>query len=197
MNDISQWDSHRQKLNQPKDLSIEYAHIYTNNKIGEEHKLSLEILGQLYNGKEKQSLVVMVDDYSFPDPSFNYDEFTAWLKEKGFAPDLMIRESQLIPSCDEVLKLIKDNKLKEQISEYVRSKKYPCSLFVAAWYLLRLGYISAPMFDQKFVAERLVNILPLSFKPFEDKALEIINSTGLLESDEQIEHKYFEGRLVA
>jgi len=180
-----------------KEISIEYAHIYTNNKIGEEHKLSLDILGQLYKRKDSSSLVVMVDDYSFPDPSFNYFEFILWLTEKGFKPDLMIRESQLIPLCDEVLKLIKDNKLTEQISDYVRAKKYPCSLFVATWYLLRLGYISSPIFDSTLVAKKLINILPLSFKPFEDKAFDIIASTDFTNAVNQIEHKYFEGRLLA
>jgi len=139
----------------------------------------------------------MVDDYSFPDPSFNYEEFISWLAEKGFKPDLMIRESQLIPLCDEVLKLIKNDKLKEQISDYVRAKKYPCSLFVATWYLLRLGCILSPIFDSALVAKKLINILPLSFKPFEDKALEIIASTDYSNAVNQIEHKYFEGRLVA
>lgn len=180
-----------------KDISIEYAHIYTNNKIGEEHALSLEILGQLYKKDDGTSLVVMVDDYSFPDPSFNYEEFISWLTEKGYKPDLMIRESQLIPVCDEVLKLIKNIKLKEQIADYVRNKKYPCSLFIASWYLLRLGYIPSPLLDSNLVAKKLINILPLSFKPLEDKALEIITSTDFTEAAKQIEHKYFEGRLVA
>ena len=180
-----------------KEISIEYAHIYTNNKIGEEHKLSLDILGQLYKKEDSVSLVVMVDDYSFPDPSFNYEEFISWLIEKGFKPDLMIRESQLIPLCDEVLKLVKNNKLKEQIFDYVRAKKYPCSLFIAAWYFLRLGYILSPIFDSSLIARKLINILPLSFKPFENKALEIIASTDFSEATKQIEHRFFDGRLLA
>ncbi len=181
----------------PKELSIEYAHIYTNNRVGEEHAFSVDILSRLYKKEGSHSLVVMVDDYSFPDPSFDYEKFVAWLAEKGYKPDLMIRESQLIPLCDEVLKLVTDRKLKEQISDYVRAKKYPCSLFVAAWYFLRLGYLSSPIFERNLVAEKLINILPLSFKPFEDKALEIIASTGFSKAVKQIEHAYFDGRLVA
>lgn len=184
-----------------KDLSIEYAHIYTNNQIGEEHKLSVEILGELYRNEKEVghtiSLVVLVDDYSFPDPAFSYDDFSVWLTEKGFHPDFILRESQLIPACDEVLKLIKDDKLKAPISDYIRTKKYPCSLFIATWYLLRLGHISSEIFDTQFTAKRLINILPQSFKPFEDKALEIISSTDFADAVNQIEYKYFEGRLVA
>ena len=139
----------------------------------------------------------MVDDYSFPDPSFDYGIFTIWLKEEGFQPDIILRESQLIPSCDEVLSLITDDKLKDQISDYVRAKKYPCSLFIATWYLLRLGKVKSLIFSTGSTAERLINILPQSFKPFEDKAFEIINATEFSDAVKQIKNHYFEGRLLA
>ncbi len=182
-----------------KHISIEYAHIYTNNKIGDEQKFSLEILTDISKKQENKniSLVVMVDDYSFPDASFDYGIFTSWLKENGFEPDIIIRESQLIPLCDEVLKLINDAILKEQISDYIKAKKYPCSLFVATWYLLRLGHIRSAIFDEILVAEKLINILPTSFKPFEDKAFEIIKATQFNNAVERIDNEYFEGRLVA
>ncbi len=183
----------------PRDISIEYAHIYTNNRISDEQKLSLEILEKTkeeFEGKNI-SLVVMVDDYSFPDPSFDYGSFTSWLTEQGHAPDIVLRESQLIPLCDEVLNLVTDEALKNEISDYVRAKKYPCSLFVAAWYLLRLACIQNPILKTEQTAEKLINILPLSFKPFEDKAFEIIKATKYAGVIEKIDNRYFEGRLLA
>lgn len=181
-----------------KDLSIEYAHIYTNDKINDEHKLSLDILKNLKVGNENVSLVILVDDYSFPDPSFDYESFVSWLTKEGRKPDLVFRESQLISTCDEVLKLVKDKQLRSEIEDYIKTKKkYPCSLFVAAWYLLRLGYISSPLFDRKFIARELLNILPQSFEPFEKKAFEIISSTDFLTALQAIKYKYFEGRLIA
>ena len=184
-----------------KDISIEYAHIYTNNKINEEHEKSLQILGELKNELEKtnqtSSLVVLVDDYSFPDPTFDYEDFAKWLGSHNFQPDLIIRESQLIPLCDQVLDLVENEKLKNQIIDYVKNKKYPCSLFVAAWYLLRLGFLSFELFSDDLKTERLINILPESFKPFEDKGLEIIASTKFAKAKEQIEYRFFEGRLIA
>jgi hypothetical protein len=89
-----------------QDVSIEYAHIYTNQHIDDEHQTSLEILAMLKSSltvDQTSSLVVMVDDYSFPDPTFNYGEFAEWLNQQGHKPDLLIRESQLIPACDAVL----------------------------------------------------------------------------------------------
>ncbi len=177
-----------------KSLSIEYAHIYTNDKIGQEHELSLKVLDEVQKGNS--ALVIMVDDYSFPDPEFSYDELSIWLEGRGHKPDFIMRESQLIPLCDEVLKLIEDKKLKEEIAGYVRAKKYPCSLFIATWYLLRLGQIESPIFPKEFVAEKLLNILPESFKPFEEKAIEIIHLTKFADSVPKIDWKYFEGRKI-
>ncbi len=181
-----------------KDYSIEYAHIYTNNHIDSEQKFSIEVLKDITTEhKEKDiSLVVMVDDYSFPDTSFDYEIFTSWLDKQGFKPEIILRESQLIPLCDEMIVLIENKKLKEQISDYIITKKYPCSLFIATWYFLRLGYLKSPIFSEELISENLINILPLSFKPFEDSAFEIIRSTQFHSAMEKIENKYFEGRLI-
>lgn len=182
-----------------KDLSIEYAHIYTNNQISKEHEISLEILDEtMQKGAGKDvSLVILVDDYSFPDPTFDYDTFTSWLEDKGFKPDIVFRESQLIPLCDEVLKKLRDDNLREQLNEYIKAKKYPCSLFISAWYLLRLGYLTHPSFNENLYAKRLLNILPQSFRPFEDKAIEIISASVFAGAENMIEYSFIEGRLIA
>jgi hypothetical protein len=188
-------------MNAEKDVSIEYAHIYTNNKIGEEHELSLGILSTLYKQEEDKehtiSLVVLIDDYAFPDSSFDYVSFSNWLQEMGFMPDVMLRESQLVSLAEEVRWLIKDDELRGKVSDFIRTKKYPCSLLTATWYLLRLGYLSSPLFDARFISRTLINILPLDFKPYEEKALEIIRLTKFAQAANQIQYKYFEGRMVA
>ena len=183
-----------------KDVSIEYAHIYTNNKISEEHEISINILSKLKKDLEREnksmSLVIMIDDYSFPDPTFDYKSFTTWLNEKGYAPDVIIRESQLIPVCDMVLENLNDKKLHTKIVDYIKSKKYPCSLFIAAWYLLRLGYLEYDGFNKEYNAKKLINILPESFKPFEDEGLKIISASKFSEAVDKIEYSFIDGRLV-
>jgi len=174
-----------------KKISIEYAHIYTNSQISDEQKLSLEILNDL--DKDNSSLVVLVDDYSFPDPTFDYNVFSNWLSEHGHKPSVMMRESQLIPLCDQVLGLMKEGELKNEITSYIKSKKYPCSLFIASWYLLRLGKLQHAGFPENEYAKQLINILPESFRPFEVKGVEIIK-TLYLDLVEKIENKYFAGR---
>lgn len=184
-----------------KKVSIEYAHIYTNSKIDQEHQLSLDVLGKVREEESEKGnqvfLVIMIDDYSFPDPSFDYEGFSRWLGSSGHLPDAIIRESMLIPLCDEVLRLTEDPVIREQVTEYVRSKKYPCSLFIAAWYLLRLGCLNSSLMDEKFFADKLINILPRSFEPFEEKAFEIIRATKFADRASRIENRYFEGRLIA
>ncbi|HWZ65365.1 MAG TPA: hypothetical protein VNX65_01045 [Patescibacteria group bacterium] len=182
-------------------ISVEYAHIYTNQHISEEHQTSINVLSEVkqtaHDEGKNLSFVVMVDDYSFPDPSFDYRVFSGWLEERGFKPDLLIRESQLIPVCDDVLSVLQNDKLKDQITDYVKAKKYPCSLFIASWYLLRLGKLFSPVFPAELVADELTNILPESFKPFEDKGLEIIAATPYVESVKAIHYRFLPGRLVA
>ncbi|MGB0925365.1 MAG: hypothetical protein ACPGTS_01505 [Minisyncoccia bacterium] len=180
------------------DYSIEYAHIYTHQNIDLEHEFSTNILKEVFAELSgKKSLVVMVDDYSFPDPGFQYDKLEIYISKKGFSPDLVIRESQLISACDVVLSKILDRKMHKQITSYIISnKKYPCSLFIATWYLLRLGRIESVFFDTNNSAKKLVNILPKSFAPFEDRALDIIRNTEFKEDISNIENRYFEGRII-
>ena len=182
-------------------VSIEYAHIYTNQHITDEHKLSVEVLNEVETSAKSQgkdvSLVVMVDEYSFPDPTFDYASFSKWLKSEGYGPDLLFRESQLIPVCDNVLSLMENHELKSQIIDYIKAKKYPCSLFIAAWYLMRLGKIESALFPSYLISDELINILPESFKPFEDMGLEIIASTPYADVVTKIHYKFLPGRLIA
>lgn len=182
-----------------KTVSVEYAHIYTNSRISEEHTQSLLLLDQVKaeNAASIMNLVVMVDDYSFPDPTFDYRQFSDWLEGQGYKPDLIIRESQLIPVCDELLMVMDGGKLKDSIVDYVKSKKYPCSLFIAAWYLARLGYLETPLVPDVCIANSLINILPESFRPFEEKGLNIIKQTPYNMAVQDIEYKFIEGRLLA
>lgn len=184
-----------------KKISIEYAHIYTHNKISEDQNLSLQVLKDIFSerniAQKDVSLVIMVDDYSFPDPTFNYHDFSQYLSENNFPPDIIIRESFLIQDCDRVISLIEDNHLQSEIISYIQEKKkYTCSLFIATWYLIRLGCIKTDFFQEQYIAETLINILPESFKPFEDKAFEIISKTPFAYTISNIENNYFQGRLL-
>ncbi len=86
---------------------------------------------------------------------------------------------------------------RKKIEDYIISaKKYPCSLFIATWYLIRLGCIECIFFPHDHTAGTLINILPQSFSPFEDRALEIIANTPFSMYCDKIENRYFEGRII-
>lgn len=172
-----------------KPVSVEYAHIYANAGIGEEQTVSVEALATI--AEPDRSLAVLVDDYSFSDRGFDYPAFVSWLAERGSAPDVLIRESRLVPLCDEVLGMIGDASLREELTAYVRAKKYPCSLFIAAWYLLRLGRLSHEDFPSAEYADRLVNILHERFRPFEERARAILQATPHADYLLRIENRYF------
>ena len=178
-----------------KKISIEYAHIYTNSEIKYEHEAALKYL-KPYTADEQNSLVLMIDDYSFPDPTFDYNLFNKWLVENNSKPSILIRESQLIPDCDRVLSLINDNQLRKDLVSYIRKGKYPCSLFIATWYLIRLGCIDSKIFPKSEQAESLLNILPESFKPYEKKGLEIISSTDFAGKVININYQLIPGRNI-
>ncbi|MEK7152725.1 MAG: hypothetical protein AAB834_02155, partial [Patescibacteria group bacterium] len=129
-------------LLQAFDYSIEYCHIYTNERISGEHASSVNKLKRIVAQMEKSrtyNLCVMVDDYTFPEENFDYDSFYEWLHIMDAIPHVFIRETSLIPSADEVVELIDDTKRKKRLRNYIARKRYPCSLFIAAWYLSRLG----------------------------------------------------------
>lgn len=177
-----------------KKISIEYAHIYTNEDIKKEHETAIDHLKPYI--KNENSLVIMVDDYSFPDPTFDYVNLNNWLKDRNAKPDVMIRESQLITNCDYVIGLIQDSNLQNNIISYTKKGKYPCSLFIATWYLIRLGCIESNIFPKKEQSKKLLNILPESFRPYEEKGLDIIRSTKFKDRVSDIDYKFIKGRSV-
>ena len=182
-----------------KKFSIEYAHIYTNEETNKERDFEIEILNKIFSEikKEDSVLMAMVDDYSFPDPSFDYSDYVKNLEKTGHKLDFIFRESQLIEDCDKTIQLIKDIELQTEIVEYIKSKKkYPCSLFIATWYLIRLGKIKSKLYPDNLVAEKLINILPESYRPLEEKGLKIIASTEFIDELKNIENEYFEGRKI-
>jgi hypothetical protein len=183
-----------------KKISVEYAHIYTNQDFNLECDVFKEQLDTLSQTTERSdvSLVVMVDDYSYPDPNFDYSSFVNHVEDSTkYIIDNLIRESELIKYCDIVLREINNPTLKSELTNWIMlNKKYPCSLFIATWYLIRLGKIEAELFGEDNTAEMLINILPSSFLKFENKGLEIIKSTKWAAFISSIQNIYIEGRSI-
>ncbi|MFE3261001.1 hypothetical protein ACFXPS_38555 [Nocardia sp. NPDC059091] len=181
-------------------LGIEYAHIYTDQQFSAQHKQSIEELHKLPADTDSVR-IVLVDDYStgLPVGRFDMEEFLSRLSRHNALPDVVVLESTLSPFCPLVVDLIGDSKLKRKIIGYHRTRgRYPCSLLVATWYLLRLGFFGNPDVPcvygtaEKLYTDRILTILPDCFMTPETDALEIIRETGNLSMIQNIEHIFFE-----
>lgn len=180
------------------DLSIEYAHTYTDRAFSEETAASVVLLAERLRGApDSRQLLVLVDDYS-PDPpdTFDYAGFLARLGHHGAAPDLLVKESALLGANRMVLAELGDTRLGRQLRRYVEMhERHPCSLFVASWYLARLGHLHHPALPI-VPAHRLLNILPERFREFEDRALDIIVAVAGLATAARVETLYFPSPLA-
>lgn len=60
--------------------------------------------------------------------------------------------------------------------------------------MIRLGCVESTIFPTGEVSEKVLNILPESFKPYEEKGLNIIRNTEFKDMVERIEYKFIQGR---
>jgi len=180
------------------DYSIEYCHIYTNEGAGNEHIASIDTLNTIIGKLRKQAatynLCVMVDDYSFPETSmeFDYDGLLKWLGDKQAVPHFLIQESSLVPAAGEVVEQLTDKRRQKSLRDYIQRKRYPCSLFIATWYLARLGKLRTISASEILPARQLINILPLRFEPFEAEARDILAATPYADVLQVITNEYIE-----
>lgn len=185
------------------DYSIEYAHIYVDKLFGEEQKKSLQELQRLIDklDKKKQSytLTVLIDDYNPTRHRLDTKDFLDKLKELGYKPDFVGFESRLSPEKDFLLKEMSPKKRREYQNYIAKSGKIPCSLFIAIWYLKRLGFIktrgeeviSLNKKNKPFTAKKLITILPQKYQAVERKGQKIIESTKFKNCLENISDIFF------
>jgi len=153
--------------------NIEFAHIYSDEKIGEEQLKSAEVVKDLVKKLDKESktytLCILIDEYHPVYSNFNLDKFLTHFKKMGIPPAYIGYEGELIPAARLLLKQIPEEfliskkmhtKLKfvQEIISLKTSNKwmklkelpvvkfqedYTCVLLSAAWSLLRLGLIQS------------------------------------------------------
>jgi hypothetical protein len=175
----------------PKAYSIECAQPYDSTDTS--HTASAialrDLLSRVSKSGEDASVVVLVNDKTYPDHSYDLDSYASWLQSNGFEPDVVARESQIVEACDSLLQIVDFSRLTLETAATLQSdEKYTSQLFIAAWCLVRLGYLQSERFNPELQAEELVNILPLAFKAGEDQSLDIIKATHYAEAADKIEY---------
>jgi len=196
------------------DYSIEFAHIYLDQKFNTEHKKSILLLKKIKRKLKKRGknfiTLVMIDDYNAKRHVLNVEKFIENLIKLKAKPDFIIFESKLAKNINKILELM-SNKIKRDYLKYIKThNKIPCSLFLAVWYLTRFG-----KFDYKyliknnlidniikkkngevkknnvFFAKKLINILPRKYEKVEEKAKKIILSTKYANLIDDIENIFY------
>ncbi|HEY9713120.1 MAG TPA: hypothetical protein V6C72_06600 [Chroococcales cyanobacterium] len=169
---------------------IEYSHIYVDERFGAEHIKSIARMKSFESSFQKRQSairrIILIDDYSPPVESrtLQYGEFLGQLADRGASPDVMVEESALAPYCERVIDALPEGRFRRSLLRLIESRqKYPCSLFVAAWYMLRLGAFGEPNLNCvmgsacQLQTDEILNILPDKFEKAEGLALDIIRET--------------------
>lgn len=190
--------SDKKTTHRSSSYSIEYAHIYTDEKVNGNHFESIAVLKDVKSTiVSPYSKVVLIDNYNADSDKFNVEHFLSILSQKGGKPDFYAFESDLVPLADVLLDSIEKPKVARMYKSYIARKgKYPCSLLTATWYLVRLGRIDGKdilyrnnrdLSLKNAVAEKLINILPSSFADVEKETHKLIGYSKFWEDRFKIE----------
>ncbi len=178
--------------------SVEFFHIYSDEKIDTSHKASINYVKSAMKAWDfDYDLLVLIDDYNPDTHSLDLNEVFSYLESQGVPPTHWAREADMVTGAEKVLESLTDNKLKKQYRKYIKThQKYPCSLLTATWYLTRLGKLSneaiqsvdsAPFIPSNY----LINILPESYKDVEQRALKIIARSTYNDVVYRIQNLYY------
>ena len=136
---------------------------------------------------------ILIDDYSTATGLDRFDEsgFLEHLKKHDAEPDKIVLESAFTGACEELVSKITDKSIKKSLLNYYKTrKKWPCSLCVATWYLMRLGKLEYK--EANLPSQKIISILPDRFKTPEAEAQDIIKATEYTGCLNDIEVVFFE-----
>lgn len=180
-------------------FNVEYFHIYTDEVISSRHSKSLDYLREAEKTwSNHYERIVLIDNYNPAEQSLTSAEVFKYLEEQDLLPDYWAFEGDLVENAKILLGKVNDRRLKQSYLRYVsKTKKYPCSLLTATWYLTRLNYldsqgiIKALKGDEYKSPKTLMNILPKDYKPIEEKARRIILKSDFYEAADKIQDLFY------
>ena len=180
--------------------SIEFFHIYTDEKISPRHTTSVKYFKELQKSWSfPYELIVLIDNYNPKQHTLEKDDVMKYMNDQKIDLNFWAYEKDMISNAELLLGSLKSNKLLKGYRKYIeKTEKYPCSFLTAAWYLTRLGYIesnnlikSLKQEVEYMPASRLFNILPEDYKIIEAKAKELIRSSHYSEAVDKIQNFYY------
>ena len=168
--------------------SVEFFHIYTDEKINKSHKASLKYLREASKAWSfGYDLIVFIDNYNPDKHILSTERVLDYLKSENALPAYWAYEGDMLSNADALLESLTSAKLQKNYKKYIQQHdKYPCSLLSASWYLTRLGMlpydkISSTTSLPYQPASRLINILPADYKDVEKRAFDLIQHSNYAE----------------
>ena len=168
------------------DYNIEFAHIYADEKLGDEQFKSIELLKKVIKKLEKEnktfSISILIDEFHPVVFKLKKNKVIKEFEEKGVKIDFIGYESKLCPIANKLIKELPKSELKLENfnnpqrkvlllknhdskigieEEFEFMSRHTCAILSASWSLCRLGNIEIP----KNAIERITK------KPFEAKKL--------------------------
>lgn len=185
------------------DYNIEYAHIYSDEQLGQEQISSIEktkeIIKDLEKNRKTYSLVVLIDDYHPDKTKFNQKKFIGNLKSLGLMPDYISMESKLVDYKEDILNLLPNKEVREINKYHQKKKKLNCSFLITGWYLLRLGLlpvkkktlINVSLKKKPFCGHKIINVLDSKYIESEAHAYRIIEKSIFKKNIDKIENIFY------
>lgn len=103
---------------------------------------------------------------------------------------LVMRESALNDLSDKVYEQLKQTSHTEVIEKYKNGDRYTSPFYIAIWSLLRLGYLEHPEFPKDYVGEKIINILPESWRTGEEESMAILARTQYSTAQDRVDYIY-------
>lgn len=136
------------------------------------------------------TVTCLIDDLTYQVKNFDFNNYGLWMAKQGVLNCSLFYESWLTAMSNQLLGKLDLSAISQKLIFHKDNNvKYASPMFIATWFLARLGYIDCGGYDI-MQAERLINILPSSFKIGENQAIQIIAASELSIANEQIQYIY-------
>ncbi len=140
--------------------------------------------------KSEFTVTCLIDDLTYQVKNFDFTNYGLWMVKQGVLNYALFYESFLVPMCNQLLGKLDLNAVSSKLIFHNDNRiKYTSPMFIATWFLARLGYIDCGGYNI-MQAKKLINILPSSFKTGENQAIQIIAASELSKASDQIQHIY-------
>lgn len=148
------------------------------------------LIKKLEEEDKRFARVLLVDDVTHDGgEGYSLDDYTAASTLSG--PDTFVmRESMLNGIADSVFSEMQTRLSNEELEQVNGEGGYSSPFYIAVWTLLRLGYLSHPDFPAERVSERVINILPESFREGEEISLTLVRKSQFPEAANRVDYTF-------